>query len=318
VDFADLAVGPAPQLPREAYEARRRRLAKAMGAGSVLVVATNTIKQYSNDVDYPYRPHSDFWYLTGFAEPQSVLVLEAGSGRSTLFLRERKPEAEIWTGRRLGVARAPAALGVDKAYAIEDLGDRLAAVLKGAKQVHAITKHDAWVNLRVVRAAGRRLVADSGPLKVGGPESALLKAQKAARSAPHARALLHDLRLVKDAAELRLLRRACDLRTCRPFPGFGPASASSPSRPPSPITPARTAPTASATRPSAAAARTPPSCTTSPTRTACARDGRSSSTPVANGDGTRQTSPAPTPSAANGRACRATCTTLCTRHRRPR
>jgi Xaa-Pro aminopeptidase len=208
--FPDLAVGPAPQLPREAYEGRRARLAGAMCAGNVLVVATHTPKQFSNDVDYPYRPHSDFWYLTGFAEPGAVLVLDGGSGRTTLFLRDRKKEAEIWTGRRLGVSRAPDALGVDKAHAIEDLPDRLPDLLKGHKRVHGIAKHDPWVQTRLARAAGRRLVPDKGPPKVGGPESALLKAKRGAPAA-HARSLLHDLRLVKDAAELRMLKQACDL-----------------------------------------------------------------------------------------------------------
>jgi Xaa-Pro aminopeptidase len=208
--FSDLAVGPSPQLPREAYEDRRARLAKAMGAGDVLVVATSTLKQFSNDVDYPYRPHSDLWYLTGFGEPGAVLVLEGGSGRTALFLRDRKKEAEIWTGRRLGVARAPDALGVDKAYAIEELSDRLPALLKGQKRVHGIAKHDPWVQTRLARAAGRRLVVDKGPPKVGGPESTLLKAKRGPPSI-HARSLLHDLRLIKEPAELKMLREACDL-----------------------------------------------------------------------------------------------------------
>src|ERR1041385_6928586 len=210
MEFGDLDVGPAPQLPREAYAAPRRRLARDMGDGNALVIATHTMKQFSNDVDYPYRPHSDFWYLTGFGEPGAVLVLEGGTGRTALFLRDRKKEAEIWTGRRLGVARAPDALGVDKAYAIEELADRLPDLLKGQKRVHGIAKHDPWTQTRLARAAGRRLVVDKGPPKVGGPESALLKAKRGPPSI-HARSLLHDLRLVKEPAELRMLRQACDL-----------------------------------------------------------------------------------------------------------
>jgi Xaa-Pro aminopeptidase len=210
VEFADLDVGPSPQLPRGVYEARRRRLAQAMGTGDVLVVATNTLKQFSNDVDFPYRPHSDFWYLTGFGEPGAVLVLEGGAGRTTLFLRDRRKEAEIWTGRRLGVARAPAALGVDRAYPIEELSARLPDLLKGHKRVHGVARHDPWVQVRLARAAGRRLVPDKGPPKVGGPESQLLKGKREPPSV-HARSLLHDLRLVKEPGELAMLKRACDL-----------------------------------------------------------------------------------------------------------
>jgi Xaa-Pro aminopeptidase len=208
--FGDMDVGPAPQLPREAYQARRRRLAEAMGAGNALVVATHTLKQFSNDVDYPYRPHSDFWYLTGFSEPGAVLLLEGGSGRTTLFLRDRKKEAEIWTGRRLGVARAADTLGIDRAHPIEEFGDRLPDLLRGVKRVHGVAKHDPWVQIRLARAAGRRLVADKGPPKVGGPESSLLKAKRGAPSR-HARSLLHEMRLVKEPAELKLLKVACDL-----------------------------------------------------------------------------------------------------------
>ncbi len=209
--FGDLAVGPTPQLPLDAYLARRKSLAKQLGTGHVLVVATHTVKQYSNDVDYLYRPHSDFWYLTGFAEPGAVLVLQGGSGATTLFLRDRKKEAEIWTGRRLGVARAAAALGVDHAFDIAELATRLPAAL-GKSMVHAITDHDPGVRRLVRSAARRRWVKDPGTAKAGGPSSALLGKPKAnAPRDPHGRELLHEMRLIKDAAELRMLRKACDL-----------------------------------------------------------------------------------------------------------
>lgn len=210
--FRDLAVGPAPQLPEEAYAKRRAKLARQLGDGNALVVATHTIKQYSNDVDHLYRPHSDFWYLTGFAEPGATLVLHGGSGATDLFLRDRKKEAEIWTGRRLGVERARDALGVDRAHDVEALGEKLRAILGRAK-VHAITDHDAAVKRRVVRAAGRRLVKDGGKVVAGGSGSALLrKAAKARKARPvHGRELLHEMRLIKEPFELRMLQKACDL-----------------------------------------------------------------------------------------------------------
>ncbi|HEX2066055.1 MAG TPA: aminopeptidase P N-terminal domain-containing protein, partial [Candidatus Thermoplasmatota archaeon] len=116
MEFDDLAVGPAPQLPLAAYAARRKELARQLGEGSALVVATHPPRQYSNDVDHLFRPHSDFWYLTGFDEPRAVLVLHGGSGATDLFEQPRRKEAEIWTGRRLGMDRAPAALGIDRAH----------------------------------------------------------------------------------------------------------------------------------------------------------------------------------------------------------
>ncbi len=209
MDFEDLAVGPAPQLPLATYERRRKALARQLGNGNALVVATHTVKQYSNDVDYLYRPHSDFWYLTGFDEPRAVLVLHGGSGATDLFVQPRKKEAEIWTGRRLGVERAPDALGIDRAHSFDNLADKLPAVL-GKVKVHAVADHDAVTRRRIARAAGRRLLPTPVAPKVGGPESALLTKKKVA-TLPHGRSLLHEMRLVKEPEELRMLKRACDL-----------------------------------------------------------------------------------------------------------
>lgn len=210
VHFGDLDVGPAPQLPLATYQRRRAKLAKALGPGNVLVVATHAVHQYSNDVDYLYRPHSDFWYLTGFDEPRAVLVLHGGSGATDLFVQPRKKEAEIWTGRRLGVERAPKTLGIDRAHSYDDLQAKLPKVL-GKATVHAIIDHDPLVRRRVARAAGSRLLDTPVTPKAGGPESALLLKKKAAEAAAHGRTLLHDMRLIKDAEEIAMLRKACDL-----------------------------------------------------------------------------------------------------------
>ncbi len=207
MNFSDLAPGPAPQLPLEAYTKRRARLAKQLGDGNSLVVATHPLHQYSHDVDYVFRPHSDFWYLTGFNEPGCVVVLGGGSGTCTLFLRDRKPEAEVWTGRRLGVERA-GILDMDHAYDVAEFSERLPKVL-GRSKIHAIADHDPAVRRRVARAAGRRWVEDRQPAaRPGGPP----KGAKRERRAPsHGRELLHEMRLVKGPAELKMLQKACDL-----------------------------------------------------------------------------------------------------------
>jgi len=183
VDFDALAVGPDPQIPLASFERRRARVAKALGDEAVLVVATNPVTTYSNDVEHVFRPHSDFWYLTGFREPHALLVLEGGSGATTLFLQGRKPEAEVWTGKRLGVERACEALAVDRAYDIEGVGARLREALRGRK-VHAVVGHDGEVATRLAAATGE--VQDARPL-------------------------LADMRLRKDAEELAMLARAADV-----------------------------------------------------------------------------------------------------------
>ncbi|MES2154111.1 MAG: aminopeptidase P N-terminal domain-containing protein [bacterium] len=207
LNFADLAPGPAPQLPLSSYTKRRAKLAKQLGDGHALVVATHPTHQFSHDVDYVFRPHSDFWYLTGFNEPGAVLVLQGGSGASTLFLRDRKKEAEIWTGRRLGVERA-GVLDVDRAYDITELSERLKRVL-GKSKVHAISDHDSVVRRRVARAAGRRWVEDDlAAQRPGGPPKG---GKRRRRTASHGRELVHEMRLVKEPAELKMLQKACDL-----------------------------------------------------------------------------------------------------------
>lgn len=206
MDFEDLAVGPPPQLPLEAYQRRRRDLARQLGPGHALVVATHPTHQYSHDVEHPFRPHSDFWYLTGFDEPRSVLVLHGGSGATDLFVQPRRKEAEIWTGRRLGVDRATDALGVDRAHSFEDLNAKLPAILGKAK-VHAIADHDPIVRRRVQRAAKRHLVPEASSVRPGGPEAN----KSTQRMQPHGRHLLHEMRLVKEPAELKMLKVACDL-----------------------------------------------------------------------------------------------------------
>ncbi|HUR62531.1 MAG TPA: aminopeptidase P N-terminal domain-containing protein [Candidatus Thermoplasmatota archaeon] len=206
MDFADLAVGPAPQLPRSVHEARRRALAAKLGDGNALVVATHAPHQYSNDVEYLFRPHSDFWYLTGFDEPRALLVLHGGSGGTDLFVQPRKKDAEIWTGRRLGCDRAPRALGIDRAHSWDEVASTLPGILGKAK-VHALADHDPAVKRRIQRAAGKRMVADPLDGRPGGP------ARKAGKrkGPPHGSTLLHEMRLVKSPEEMRMLRKACDL-----------------------------------------------------------------------------------------------------------
>lgn len=94
-----------------------------------LVVSTNPETQYSNDVHNRFRPHNDFWYLTGFAEPGATLVMEGD--KDTLFVRPRDPKAEIWNGRRMGVER------VEQLGMVGQDADQLSGFLKDKEPVVA-------------------------------------------------------------------------------------------------------------------------------------------------------------------------------------
>ena len=112
------------------FDRRRRDIMALMGDG-VAVMHTALVSRRNNDVDYPFRPDSDFQYLSGFPEPESVLVLipDRAQGEYILFCRERDAEKETWHGRRAGLEGAIESFGADDAFPIEDIDDILPGLL---------------------------------------------------------------------------------------------------------------------------------------------------------------------------------------------
>src|SRR5262245_18776382 len=106
---------------------RRRRLAQAMAEG-VAVVPTAAERIRNHDTHFPYRFDSHFYYLTGFPEPEAVLVLV--SGKTILVCREKNPEREIWDGFRYGPAAARERFGFDEAHPIDELDAMLPSLLE--------------------------------------------------------------------------------------------------------------------------------------------------------------------------------------------
>ncbi len=176
------------------YRERRARAAAQLGEGAVAIVPTARVQVRNRDSDFPFRPDSYFHYLTGFIEPEAWLVLGA-DGRSTLFCQPKDMEREIWDGIRLGPEAAPAALGVDEAYPVHELDARLPKLLENTATVWypfathpgLETRVDGW--LGQVRARVRY-----GALAPEGQRDLC--------------AVLDEMRLVKDAHEQDLMRRA--------------------------------------------------------------------------------------------------------------
>ncbi|WKB50921.1 aminopeptidase P N-terminal domain-containing protein [Eleftheria terrae] len=183
-------------MDRSTYSRRRMEVARVLreGGGGVAVLPTAPERIRNRDTHYPYRHDSYFYYLTGFTEPDSWLVIDE-QGRSTLFCRPRDPEREIWDGYRLGPEAAPAALGVDAAFPVEALDEQLPLLLADRAAVHypfglhvgLENRVEGW--LAQLRAQERRGVA----------------APRALRDLTVA---LDDMRLVKDEGELALMRQA--------------------------------------------------------------------------------------------------------------
>ncbi|WP_288493429.1 aminopeptidase P N-terminal domain-containing protein [Paracidovorax oryzae] len=176
------------------YARRRAHLASLLGEGGIAIIPTAPEHLRNRDTDYLYRHDSYFYYLTGFTEPQAWLVLTA-EGRSTLFCQPKDLEREIWDGYRLGPDAAVAALGVDAAHSTAQLESLLPRLLENRERVWfpfathegLAARVDGW--LQKVRARVRF--------------GALCPAQQGDLCT-----LLDEMRLVKDAHEQDVMRRA--------------------------------------------------------------------------------------------------------------
>ena len=123
------------------YADRRARLLAQMEAGSVAVIGTAPEATRNADTEYPYRHDSSFYYLSGFSEPESVLVLVAPRGdaaaQSILFCREKHLQSEIWDGYRYGPDAAREAFGFDSAFPIDALDEHMVRLLSNAGALYA-------------------------------------------------------------------------------------------------------------------------------------------------------------------------------------
>jgi Xaa-Pro aminopeptidase len=184
------------------YAARRARLCAQMESGGVAILPTAPEVARNSDSDYPYRHDSYFYYLTGFTEPDSVLVLVAARGaeaaRAILFCRQKNPEREIWDGFRYGPDGAREAFGFDAAYPIEELDGEMAKLLANAPAAYYALGHSAALDLQM--------------------KTWLQNVRRQARSGVTAPATAHDLlamldemRLFKDDAEQALMLRAATI-----------------------------------------------------------------------------------------------------------
>lgn len=187
-------------IPATAYAKRRRQLMRIAGDEAILVLGAAPERVRSRDTHYPYRQDSDFWYLTGFDEPESVLVLVPGRshGEVLLFCRERDPEREAWDGPRLGPEGAVEALGMDDAYPIDDMDEILPGLLEGRTRVYYHFGRDTEFDLKLIGWLNR--VRQQVRLGAQPPHEFLELGH-----------LLDELRLFKSKEEVRLMQRAADI-----------------------------------------------------------------------------------------------------------
>ena len=189
------------EISQQEFQRRRQALLAQMQPGSAALIFAAPEATRSADSEYPYRQSSDFWYFTGFNEPEAVLVLiksDDTHNHSVLFNRVRDLTAEIWFGRRLGQDAAPAKLGVDRALAFSEINQQLHLLLNGLDAVYHAQGEYAWADEIVC--------------------TALDKLRKGSRQNLHApaaiidwRPMVHEMRLFKSPEEIAIMRRAGEI-----------------------------------------------------------------------------------------------------------
>lgn len=182
------------------FKRRRKQLMRMMGKNSIAILPTAQEKNRNNDVQYGFRPDSDFYYLSGFPEPEAVVVLIPGrpQGEYILFCREKNPEKELWDGNRTGQEGAVTDYGADDSFPITDLDDILPRMLEQVERVFYAMGCDRdldkrmseWINH--IRAASRQGI--QGPLEFIALDH-----------------YLHELRLYKSRAEIATMRKAAKI-----------------------------------------------------------------------------------------------------------
>lgn len=188
-------------MTQQEYLRRRQALLATMKPGSAALIFAAPEATRSNDSEYPYRQSSDFWYFTGFNEPEAVLVLiksDDTHNHSVLFNRVRDLTAEIWFGRRLGQEAAPEKLGVDRALAFSEINEQLAQLLNGLDEVYHAQGEYAYADEIVFTALDT--------LRKGSRQNL-----KAPASVTDWRPVVHEMRLFKSHEELEVMRRAGEI-----------------------------------------------------------------------------------------------------------
>ncbi len=193
---------------------RRRSLMRTMGPNTIAIIPAAQTCSRNADSEFPYRQNSDFYYLSGFIEPESVIVLipDRQQAEYILFCRERDQKQETWHGRRMGVERAHETLEVDDAFPIGDIDEIMPGLIEGRQRVYYSIGLDSnfdsrvlgWINkVRASVRAGSHVPVEFIAIDYH----------------------LHEMRLIKSRTEISILRRACRLtssahkramKMCRP------------------------------------------------------------------------------------------------------
>ena len=184
----------------EVYKNRRLRLTKKMEEG-VAIIPTSSERTRNNDVAFPYRPDSTFYYLTGFPEPDAVLVVVAGKeSKSILFCQPKDPTKEVWTGRRFGPNGAKSTFGFDETYTVDEFDKKMPGLINLKKVYYSVGRNQDF---------DRRIVEW---MRISPAISDVMQ-------------ITDEMRLIKSSEEIEIMRKAAiisaqahrhAMQVCRP------------------------------------------------------------------------------------------------------
>ena len=190
------------KLTQADFELRRDRLAQHMGPNSIAIIETSPVAYRNRDADYKFRADSSFFYLTGFAEPEAVAVIETfdtvDDYTYSLFCRERNREMEIWNGYRAGIDGAIEDYDADEAYAIDLLDEEIAEKLLNKERLYYRIGHRAEFDARVSQWIKH---ADAQQRRGKGAPSQILQLDR----------IVDEMRLIKSKQEIELMQIASDI-----------------------------------------------------------------------------------------------------------
>ncbi len=196
------------------FAKRRKKLMQKIGPTGIVILVTAPLTVRNGDADYAYRQQSDFYYMTGFEEPEAValFVPQRKAGEFILFNRIRNRDEEIWTGTRAGQLGACKTFGANEAYPIEQLAEKLPEFLTGREEIHYTLGSNSTFDTLLLDTMN----------KIRGKIRSGIQSPLAFVDLTHT---VHEMRLIKSPAEIALMRKAAKISaaahiqamaTCKP------------------------------------------------------------------------------------------------------
>src|ERR1041385_4482772 len=172
---------------------------RRMQRNSVAIIPAAREATRSNDTHYRFRQDSDFFYLTGFEEPEAIAVVKPGAEHEyTLFVRPRDPEREIWDGRRAGVEGAKREFGANESFPVQDFDSHLREILDGAEVLYYRLGVHSDLDIKIINEIASMRALNRKPIH---PPATIVDPAT----------ITHELRVIKSPDELELMQKAADI-----------------------------------------------------------------------------------------------------------